>query len=120
MTPPDLRTAHDALGVSAETIAAIVGCHVNMIWRYESPSRTADVPDHVADAVRDMLNDFECAAERIAAEVAESEDGTIPRATTAQGRDDHAPEIAGWGAAAYGLLIAEVQRRTVRPVEFAR
>lgn len=120
MTPGELRTAHDALGVSAEFIAAKVGCHVNMIWRYEAPQRAGDVPDHVAEAVRDMLNDFECAAERIAAEVEASEDGAIPRMWTEEDRDEHAPEIAGYGPAAYGLLIAEVQRRTVRPVEFSR
>lgn len=118
MSPAELRTAHDSLGVSAEFIAARVGCHVNMIWRYENPNRKADVPDHVADAVRDMLNDFECAAERIAAEVEDDADGSIPRMVTEEDREEHAPEVKGYGLATYGLLIAEVQRRTVRPVEF--
>ena len=118
MSPGELRTAHDSLGVSAEFIAAKVGCHVNMIWRYENPRRTADVPEHVAEVVRDMLNDFECAAERIAAEVENDGDGSIPRMVTEEDREEHAPEIKGYGPTAYGLLIAEVQRRTVRPVEF--
>lgn len=118
MSPGELRTAHDSLGVSAEFIAAKVGCHVNMIWRYETPRRVADVPDNVAEVVRDMLNDFDCAAERIATEVELDPDGSIPRMVTQEDRDEHAPEIKGYGPTSYGLLIAEVQRRTVRPVEF--
>jgi len=118
MSPGELRTARDSLGVSAEFVAARVGFHVNNVWKYENPRREADVPDRLAEVVRDMLNDFECAAERIAAEVENDQDGSIPRMVTEEDRHEHAPEIRGWGPNSYGLLIAEVQRRTVRPVEF--
>lgn len=118
MSPAELRTAHDALGVSTELIAERIGCHVNMIWRYEHPDRQRPVPLKVEEAVRDMLNDFDVAAERIAAEVEVRGEGFVPRYTSAAVFDQAVPELAGWGERSQGLLVAEVQRRLQLPVEY--
>ena len=109
MTPAELRTAHDSLGISTELLAERAGYSVQMIWRYESPSRTEPVPERVEEAVRDMLNDFTVATERIAAEVIESGEA-IPRYTSTEAADAAVPELAGWGARSHGLLVAAVLR----------
>lgn len=118
MSPAELRTARDSLGISAEFLAERIGVHINSVWRYEHPNRQADIPEHAAEVVRDMLNDFDCAAERVAAEVEADPDGSIPRMVTTEDQEEHTPELKAWGPNAYGHLIAEVQRRTVRPVEY--
>ena len=120
MTPAELRTAHDALGVSTELIAARVDCHVNMIWRYESPARTAPIPEHVADAMRDLLTDFDLAAERLAIEVRASESGVIPRYADLAAFYAAVPSMDGWGERSQGLLVSEVQRRIQATVDYVR
>lgn len=113
MSPAELRTAHDALGVSTDFLAERLGISTQQVWRYESPKRTADVPERVAEVVRDLLNDQECAVERLAAELAGTDD-PIPRYVLMEDFDMAVPEMAGWGASAQGLLIVEVQRRLER------
>ncbi len=113
MTPAELRTAHDALGVSTEFLADRLGISSQQVWRYEHPGRTADVPDRVAEVIRDLLNDQDVAAERITEELAQS-DEPIPRYVSMDDFDMAVPEMAGWGPNAQGLLIAEVQRRLER------
>lgn len=115
MSPADLRTAHDALGVSTEFLADRLGISSQQVWRYESPKRAADIPERVAEVIRDLLNDQECAAERIAAELAGSDDEPIPRYLSMDDFDMAVPEMCGWGPDAQGLLIVEVQRRLERP-----
>lgn len=109
MTPAELRTAHDALGVSTDFLADRLGISAQQVWRYESPKRKADIPERVAEVIRDLLNDQECAIERIASELAES-DEPIPRYVSMDDFDMAVPEMAGWGPNAQGLLIVEVQR----------
>lgn len=113
MNAAELRTAHDALGVSTEFLAERIGCSSQMVWRYESPKRAADIPERVAEVVRDLLNDQECAIERITEEVMR-DGGDIPRYTELAAFYDAVPEMDGWGANAQGLLIVEVQRRLER------
>lgn len=117
MTPAELRTAHDSLGVSSPFLAKRAGVHVNMLWRYESPERTTSVSAAVEDAVRDMLNDREAAVERI---VQEAEGWAyLPRFADDAAADREVPELAGWGATAHGLLYAEVQARTGLEIRWA-
>jgi transcriptional regulator with XRE-family HTH domain len=113
VTPAELRTAHDALGVSTEFLAERLGISSQQVWRYENPKRTADIPERVAEVVRDLLNDQECAVERITSELAASDD-PIPRYVSMDDFDMAVPELRGWGPNAQGLLIVEVQRRLER------
>jgi transcriptional regulator with XRE-family HTH domain len=111
MSPAELRTAHDSLGVSAKFLADRIGCHVNMVWRWESPERTSEVPSYAEDVVRDLLNDFDLAAEELANEVRRSESGAIPRYSTLEAFEAAIPALAGWGVFTIGQLTAEVARR---------
>ena len=114
MSPADLRTAHDALGVSTDFLADRLGISAQQVWRYENPKREADVPERVAEVVRDLLNDFDCAVERIAEDVAASDDA-IPRYVSMDDFDMAVPEMRGWGPSSQGQLIVAVQARLALP-----
>lgn len=118
MTPAEFKTSHECLGLSTEFIASKVGVTVGRIWAYEHPSRTADVPDRAAEAMRDLLNDFECAAERLASDYREQGE-VIQRKVNLQEFYADVPELDGWPALSQGMLLAEVQRRTQLPIVFA-
>lgn len=118
MTPAELRTAHDAIGVSTEFIAAAIGCHVNMIWRYESPKRGQAVPDKVAEVVRDLVTEFDAAADRLVELAKASEDGALPRFAEIEDFYAAIPSMDGWGERTQGLLVAEAQRRHLTAIEY--
>lgn len=113
-----MRTARDSTGASLELVAQRAGFHLNMAGRYEHPSRTAPVPDHVAEVMRDILNDFDVTADDWAEMVRGSEDGVIPRYTSLEAFYEAAPALRGWGERAQGQLVAEVQRRLQAPVDY--
>lgn len=121
MTPAEFKTAHEALGLSAEFLSDRLGIHVNRIWAYEHHERRAPVPDHAAEAMRDLLNDFECAVERIASESEGPEVESLPRYVKLERFHAAVPELAGWPLLSQSLLLAEVQRRLPSlPVEYVR
>lgn len=108
MTPAELRTAHDALGLTADFLAERAGLHVNMIWRYEHTSRKGDVPVDVAITVRALSVEMDAAADRLADELAEEEE--LPRYVAAEDYWMAVPELDGWPRESQGILLAEVQR----------
>lgn len=116
MNPAELKTHHQALGVSTEFLAERIGCHVNLIWRWEHPSRTIPIAPHAEAAVRQLLNDREAALERLTVELRDW--GSLPRYADLADFDAAVPEMAGWGDAAQGLMLAELQARLQAPIEY--
>lgn len=116
MNPAEFKTAHEALGLSTDFIAKRVGVHSQMIWRYESPDRATDVPPRAERVMRELLAQFDAAADRVAGECEGSR--TIPRYPNLDDFYAAVPELTGWGMAAQGMLIAEVQRRLALPIAY--
>lgn len=106
MTPAELKTTHDALGLSAEFIAARAGVHVNNVWRAESPSRTTDVPASIAETMRDLANDYALAHSRLWEELAHEDE--LPRYADAEDFWMAVPELRGWPRESQGILLSSV------------
>lgn len=118
MTPAELKTAHEGLGLSTEYIARRIGVTVGRVWAYEHPSRTAAIPDHAAEVMRDLLNDREAAVATITEHLRGEHAEVIQRhASLAAFYAEH-PDLNGWGGLAHGLILAEVQRRLQLPIEY--
>lgn len=118
MTPAEFRTYHDALGVSADFVASEIGVHINMIGRYESPTRRLPVPDQAADVMRHLVTSWDAAADRLAAQCRRPGVDVIPRHVELETFYERVPELRGWGVVAQGLLLAEVQRRVQLGIEY--
>lgn len=118
MTPAEFKTAHEALGVSTAFLADRIGVSSGRIWEYESPNRRKPVPDHAAEIMRELVNTFDTAAERLAAEVKLGGSEFVPRYADLERFEAAVPELAGWGALTQGLLVAQVQRDLRVPVEY--
>lgn len=120
MTPAEFKTSHECLGVSTEFIARAVGVSVGRIWAYEHPDRTADVPEHAASVMLELLTDFEASAVRMVEEIVRAGEGFVPRHVDLSAFEELVPAMRGWGQLAQGHLIAEVQRRLQVPVEYVK
>lgn len=118
MTPAEFKTAHESLGLSTAFIAERCGVVVGRIWAYEHPDRKADVPDHAADVMRDLLNDFEASADALEEAVRLTNEGFIPRHVKLSEFEEMLPAMTGWGTLSQGLLLAEVQRRLQTAIEY--
>lgn len=119
MTPAELRTAWDALGVSAQFVAERAGVGVSLVWRHAAVDRgELPVTDRIGDAVRDMLNDWDAAADRLTTELRDTDADSISRHVELDAFYAYAPELRGWGVKAQGLLLAEIQRRLQLPIEY--
>lgn len=118
MTPAELKTAHESLGMSTANLAERMGVSSGRVWVYEAATRTLDVPEHAAAVVLDLLNDREATAEYLADVIADSELGYIPRHRDLAEFERWAPAMRGWGVLAQGMLIADLQRRLQLPVEW--
>lgn len=116
-TKAEFKTRREALGLTPDFIAKRLGCHANIIWRIESPTRPGSKVSPEAAALLDQLAaDFDMTAEAIAMNAQAG--GVILRTG---GRDALArttPDMADWPERSYGLLIAEAQRRTNLPIDY--
>lgn len=119
MRPAEFKTAHELLGVSTKFLAGRCGVVSTRIWAYEATDRVPDVPEHASEAMRDLLNDRECAVVKLIEHLYDTEADAIPRHTDLEEFYSVVPEMRGWGALAHGLLLAEVQRRVQLPIEWA-
>ncbi len=108
MTPAELKVAHESLGVSTAFLAERTGKSSRMIWHYERPGGV--VPDDVAGVVIDLVNTRDEVADRLVQGIAFMQGDVIVREQLERFEAAN-PEMAGWGQTAYGLLLAEVQRR---------
>jgi transcriptional regulator with XRE-family HTH domain len=118
MTPADFKTAHEALGISADFLAARIGVHVNRIWAYELPARVRNVPENAAEQMRDLANAFDETVEYLTEQLARDGAAFIPRHVSLDAFESWAPQLAGWGRTSQGLLLAEIQRRLSLPIEY--
>lgn len=118
MTPAEFKTAHESLGLSTAFIAERCGVVVGRIWAYENPARKTDVPDHAADVMRDLLNDFEVSADTLEEIVRLTNEGFIPRHVKLSEFEEMLPAMTGWGTLSQGLVLAEVQRRLQTAIEY--
>lgn len=117
MNPAEFKTGHESLGVSTDFLTKRVGVNATTIWKYERTDRGLPVPEHAAEVMRGLLDDFESAVERTSAEAVER--GWILRHVPVEAFYEAVPELAGWGPLAQGLLLAEVQRRVSLPIEYS-
>jgi transcriptional regulator with XRE-family HTH domain len=118
VNPAEFKTAHESLGLSTAFIAERCGVVVGRIWAYERPDRAADVPEHAAEVMRDLLNDFHASADRLEQVVKASPEGSIPRHVKLAEFEEMLPALTGWGTLSQGLLLAEVQRRLQTSIEY--
>lgn len=118
MTPAEFKTAHEALGLTTEYIAKRIGVSVGRVWAYEHPARTAPVPEHAAEVMRDLVIDAERAVESVILRMQGSGTDVIERHIDPAQFFGHHPGLTGWGGLAQGLILAEVQRRVQLPIEF--
>jgi hypothetical protein len=117
MTPAELKTTMEAIGVNRSQVYEAAGIVMQHIYVLTSPKRTLDVPGYVADVVRDLERRFDAAADRLATDhLSSPEAEALHWHTTAEGFRDAVPELDGWPLSAQGLLLAEVRRRIDRPV----
>jgi transcriptional regulator with XRE-family HTH domain len=118
----EIRTQRHALGISARTLAERSGVHLQTIWQVDRGQLA--VPERVSDALASMANDWEAASDRLTAEMRSQEEGAIPRYRTIEEFESAVPELAGWSTErgkgdVQSLLLADVQRRTRLPIEWA-
>lgn len=118
MTPAEFKTAHESLGVSTAFLSERIGVVATRIWAYESPGRTIPVPKRASDVMRDLLVDFDAAANEIEEAVRITNEGFIPRHVELAAFELWLPMLAGWGRLSQGLVIAEVQRRLQVSIEY--
>lgn len=120
MTPAELRTKRQAIGLTPKHIAERAGVHHNVVWRAES-SASARVSEaaQLAHAAYDGL-----AAEFYDAvhteEKASRKRGHIERARDAAEFAKLHPTLASWPERSIGLFYAEVERRTHLPIEYTQ
>lgn len=118
MRPAEMKAARESLGLITPYIAQCIGVHLQMIFRYESPNRKADVPEHVAQVVRSKLAARASAVERLTAVIRASDAAEpIPRHTDLAAFYAWAPEMDGWGSTAQSILLHELHEATGRRIE---
>lgn len=118
MTPAEYKTAHEALGLTAAYIAQRCGVSVGRIWAYEHHTRTAPVPDHAAEVMRDLGRDADDAIDALILRIEASGAEVIERHVDLERFYALHPSLTGWGNLGQGLLLAEVQRRLQLPIEY--
>lgn len=118
MSPAEMKTLHEGLGVSTAFLADRIGISQGRVWEYESPTRAIPVPEHAAEVVWGLAEDFRAAAARLAAEVKLGGSRAVPRYVALEDFEEQFPALTGWGALTQGLLVAEVHRTTGAPVEY--
>lgn len=113
----EFKTRREALGLTPDFIAKRLGCHANIIWRIESPTRPGTKVSPEAAALLDRLaGEFDMTAESMA--MSADAAGVIARVGARDALAQTVPDMAEWPERSYGLLIAEVQRRTNLPIEY--
>jgi hypothetical protein len=117
MTPAELKTKMEALGVHRSQVYERAGIVMQHIYVLSSPKRTLDVPEYVAAVVLELEQDAEAAADRLATEyLSDPEAEVLPRYTSLADFHRHVPELDGWPLDSQGPLLTEVCRRIDRPV----
>lgn len=116
LSSAELKVAHESLGVSTAFLAERTGKSSRMIWHYER--RGGVVPDDVARVVIDLVNTRDETVESIISWLVAYDADVIERTSLEQFEHDR-PAMAGWGEQAYGLVLAEVQRRLRLPIDWS-
>ena len=108
MTPAELRTRRQQLGLTPKYIAEIAGLHYNVAWQAEAPASKVVHPD-VAAALSELSDLFYIEVHKVEA---------APR--TPASFADAVPALGGWPDKSIGLFYAEVLRRTGLPIEYTQ
>lgn len=111
MNGAELKTAHEALGVTTQFLADRIGVHISVIWKWESPTHRLTPNERAEEVLNELLADFELAADELAQYAEQPEVESIPRYLNLTEFYDASPALRDWGQLSQGLLLAEVQRR---------
>lgn len=117
MTPAELRTRRQDLGLTPRYIAEIAGLHYNVAWQSEAPASKGVHPD-VAAAFSELLDLFNIEVHKV--ELAARIAGKIERPRTPAAFAKVVPALRGWPDKSIGPFYAEVLRRTHLPIEYTK
>lgn len=112
MSPAEFKTAREALGMSAEEVAARMGVTRKTIYGLESPARTLPVPERHVEFLRGLQKEFDAAVRRGA-----RKGGAVLRYA-----DEEAFQKAyrtGLPFSTQGAILAEVARATGAQITYA-
>ena len=111
MTPAELRTLRDSLGLTAEQVAQMAGVRDRTVRRWEAGDWP--VPQDVADALRRLDAQIEHhvagAVEGIAERPQRPDDVVLVRYRTAEAMAHYLPDMASLPPSVHGALIDRVR-----------
>lgn len=119
MTPAELKTIHEAIGVPTTMIANIAGVTDQTVWRNESPDRDGDVSPGVASATSELLCTFEDAAADYAENLKQMGASHVPRHALLHDFYAAVPQLRDWGPRAHAMFVVRVRQLTGLPVQWA-
>jgi len=94
MTPAELRTIRQGLGLTPRHIASRAGTHFNVVWRAESPATERPVSEKIATALTELAAEFDSEVAVAANDAIER--GRIYRPATPEAFYATHPALSAW------------------------
>lgn len=117
MTKAQFKTIREGIGATPAQVAKLAACHMNLIWRAESPVYPdKPIPENVEKAINTLAERFAMTRARLVAEAVKAK--RIVRPATKEDAAAMIPELVGWPDRSIGLLYSGVHAHTLLPIYY--